>query len=155
MICLFHWNRKTPLWKWPYNNLFYPNLTIRYQKVENGSSHTNSKLLVNLTFWKTEYLIAQLRTGFRQKVYRLKTCPQGVLEAQQEKSKNLIFTTLLWAGPALNPPLNSLPITHSMNHITCWIQGVYTYSLRNINLQIQLTQILRWIPHLRAKIQTT
>ena len=29
-----------------------------------------------------EYLIAQLRTGFRQKVFRLKTCPQGVLEAQ-------------------------------------------------------------------------
>ena len=56
---------------------------------------------------KFEYLIAQLRTGFRQKVFRLKTCPQGVLEAQQEKSKNLIFTTLLWAGPAQNPPLNT------------------------------------------------
>ena len=40
------------------------------------------KLLVNLTGWKTEYLIAQLKTGFRQKVHRLKTCPQGVLEAQ-------------------------------------------------------------------------
>jgi len=77
-----------------------------WPSVENGSLHTNSKLLVNLTFWKTEYLIAQLRTGFRQKVFILKTCPQGVLKVQQEKSKNLIFTTLLWAGPAQNPPLN-------------------------------------------------
>ena len=56
------------------------------QKVENGSSHTNSNLLVNLTFWKTEYLIAQLRTGFRQKVFRLKTCPQ----AQYENSRFLL-----------------------------------------------------------------
>ena len=51
---------------------FYPNLTIRCQKVEKRVSHTNSKLLVNLTFWKTEYLIAQLRTGIWRKVIRLK-----------------------------------------------------------------------------------
>ena len=57
-------------------------LTIRCQKVERGLPHMNSKLLVNLTFWKTEYLIAQLRTGIWQKNIRLKTCPQGVLEAQ-------------------------------------------------------------------------
>ena len=29
-------------------------------------------VLTNLTNWKTEHLIAQLRTGFRQKVFRLK-----------------------------------------------------------------------------------
>ena len=43
------------------------------------------KTTKNLTNSKTEYLIAQLRTGFRQNVLRLKTCPQGVLQAQQEK----------------------------------------------------------------------
>ena len=62
--------------------LFYPNLTIICQKVEKGLSHMHLKLVPNLTGWKTEYLIAQLRTGFRQKVFRLKTCPQGVLQAQ-------------------------------------------------------------------------
>ena len=30
--------------------LLHPNLTIRCQKVENGLPHTNSKVLVNLTF---------------------------------------------------------------------------------------------------------
>ena len=38
--------------------------------------------LVNLTGWKTELLIAQLRAGIWRKVFRLKTCPQGVLQAQ-------------------------------------------------------------------------
>ena len=42
---------------------------------------------------KTEYLIDQLRTEIRQKRFRLKTCPQGVLQAQQEKSGFFIFTT--------------------------------------------------------------
>ena len=36
-------------------------------------------------------MIAQLRTGFRQKLFRLKTCPQGVLQAQQEKSGFFYF----------------------------------------------------------------
>ena len=31
---------------------------------------------------KTEYLIAQLRTGIWQKLIRVKTFPQGVLQAQ-------------------------------------------------------------------------
>jgi hypothetical protein len=39
MICLFHRNRKTLFWKWPKNHLFYPNLTIRCQKIENGSPY--------------------------------------------------------------------------------------------------------------------
>ena len=65
------------------NHLFYPNLTIRCQKIEKGLLHTNSKLyMYKFDRLKTEYLIAQLRTGFRQKVFRLKTCPQGVLQAQ-------------------------------------------------------------------------
>ena len=40
------------------------------------------KVLVNLTGWKTELLIAQLRAGIWQKVFRLKTYPQGVLPAR-------------------------------------------------------------------------
>ena len=40
------------------------------------------KVLVNLTGWKTELLIAQLRAGTWRKVFRLKTCSQGVLPAQ-------------------------------------------------------------------------
>ena len=35
------------------------------------------KVLVNLTGWKTEYLIAQLRKGIWRKVVRLKRYPQG------------------------------------------------------------------------------
>ena len=34
---------------------------------------------------KIEYLIAQLRTDIWKKNFRLKTCPQGVLQAQEEK----------------------------------------------------------------------
>ena len=66
---------------------------------QNGVLHTNSKLLANLTGWKTEYLISQLRAGFEQKLYRLKTCPQGVLQAQYEKS---FFFSFL--------PLSSVPV---------------------------------------------
>ena len=40
------------------------------------------KVLVDLTGWKTELLIAQLRAGIWRKVFRLKTCPQGVLQDQ-------------------------------------------------------------------------
>ena len=40
MTCLFHRNGKRLFWKWPQNHLSYPNLTIRSQKVENGSPHT-------------------------------------------------------------------------------------------------------------------
>ena len=50
----------------------YPNLTTRCGKIEKIVRQTSSKLLVNLTNWKTEYLIAQLRTGFWQKLFRLK-----------------------------------------------------------------------------------
>ena len=34
-----------------------------------------------------------LRTGFQQKRFRLKTCPQVVLQAQEEKLRFWIFTT--------------------------------------------------------------
>jgi hypothetical protein len=81
-IDIFHQNGKMPSFLWLKNNSLYANLTTRCQKVENILLRTNSKLLPNLTGWKTEYLIAQLRTGFQQKVFRLKTCPQGVLQAQ-------------------------------------------------------------------------
>ena len=64
------------------NHLLYPNLTTRCQKVEKIVWLDELKLLANLTGWKTEYLIAQLRTGFQQNLSRLKTCPQGVLHAQ-------------------------------------------------------------------------
>ena len=65
----------------------YPNLTGRCQKIGNIELQMNSKLLINLIFWKLAYLISQLRTGFRKKLFRLKTCPQGVL------LEFLIFTT--------------------------------------------------------------
>ena len=62
-------------------------------------------LLVDLTFWKTEYLIAQLRTGIWRKVIRVKTCPQGVLEAQLEKLEKNIFTRSYFAWLTQNSPL--------------------------------------------------
>ena len=60
-------------------------LTTRCQKFELNLPAHFSSLIINLTVWKTEYLIAQLRTGIRQKVIRLKPCPQGDLQAQWEK----------------------------------------------------------------------
>ena len=53
------------------------------------------------------YLIDQLRTGFRQKLFSLKTCPQVVLQAQQEKSGFLIFTTSTPACISGKWPLNT------------------------------------------------
>ena len=44
------------------------------QKFELNLLAQNCNLLVNLTFWKTEYLIAQLRTRIWWKLIRLKTC---------------------------------------------------------------------------------
>ena len=40
--------------------------------------------------------------------FRLKRCPQGVLEAQKEKSKNFNFTTFLCACPAQDSLLNPI-----------------------------------------------
>ena len=54
----------------------------------------NSKLLTNLPSWKTEYLIAQLRTGFQQKLFRLKKCPHGVLHYYKPTWKNQDFLSL-------------------------------------------------------------
>ena len=73
MICLFHRNEKKrcsgnglkiiySIQPWPSD----------VKKVENRFSHTLLKLLTNLTNWKTEYLIAQLSTGFQQKKFWLK-----------------------------------------------------------------------------------
>ena len=45
---------------------------------------------------------------FQQKVYILKTCPHGVLEAQLEKSRFFIFTTSLCACLTQNGPLKKL-----------------------------------------------
>ena len=49
---------------------------------------------------------AAIRTGFWQTVFSTKTCPQGVLQVQQEKSRCFIFTTLLCACLTENLPLN-------------------------------------------------
>ena len=49
-------------------------------------------------------MIAQLRTGFRQKIFRLKTCPQGVLQAHEEKE----ITTSLLGCVAENSPLKTI-----------------------------------------------
>jgi hypothetical protein len=75
MICLFHRNGKMLFWNGITNHLLHRNLTIRCQKVENGLPDLFSKLLANLIDWKNEYLIAQLRAEFQQKLFRLKTCP--------------------------------------------------------------------------------
>ena len=82
MICLFHRNGKILVWK-----------------IINFNQTRNSKLLVNLTFRKTECLIAQLRTRFRQKVFDSK----HVLKVYFKPK--CFFTILLWACWTQNPPL--------------------------------------------------
>jgi hypothetical protein len=56
------------------------------------------KLITNLVSRKLAYLISQPRTGIQQKVFKLKTCPQVLLQAQFEKYGFGIFTTFL-LGP--------------------------------------------------------
>ena len=106
------------------NNLSWEDTVTAYyiqtwpcQKVENGSPDMFSKLLTNLIGWKIEYLIVQLRTGFRQKLFRLKTCPQGVLQAQQEKSGFLIFTTSTSACISGTWPLNMFGLILKIDRI--------------------------------------
>ena len=52
--------------------------------------HFNQKLVT-----VAEYLIAQLKTGFRQKAFRLKTYPQGLLQGRKSQDFIFIFTTSL------------------------------------------------------------
>ena len=65
------------------------------------------KLLSTLVGWKFAHLISQLMTGIQQKLFRLKTCPQGLLQAQEEKSGFRIFTTSYFACFCKNWPLKS------------------------------------------------
>ena len=60
----------------------------------------------NSTFWKTEYLIAQLRTGIWRKFIRLKTCPQGDPQAK-ENERFFIFTRSYFGWVTQNSPLKS------------------------------------------------
>ena len=69
ILPIFHRNRKMLIFLWLKNHLLYPNLTTRRQKVENIGLQMNSKLLPNLMGLKTEYLIAQLRTGFGSVIF--------------------------------------------------------------------------------------
>ena len=51
-------------------------------------------LLLHQYFTETEKNpLIPLLTGFQQKLFRLKICPQGVLETQEEKFGFWIFTT--------------------------------------------------------------
>ena len=60
----------------------------------------------NLTFWKTEYLIAQLRAWIWQKVIRLKTV---WFSSPSRKNKDFfIFTTSYFGWLTQNSPLNKL-----------------------------------------------
>ena len=51
------------------------------RSLQNRLQHMFLKLLTNLVSWKLAYLISQPRTGIRQKNFRLKTRPLGVLQA--------------------------------------------------------------------------
>ena len=88
---LFFYGYFTEMEKRYFRNCFdhslYPNLTGRCQKIGNIELQTNSYLLIGLIFWKLAYLISQLRTEFRKKLFWLTTCPKGVLLGF------LIFTT--------------------------------------------------------------
>ena len=56
------------------------------------------KLLSNLVGWKLVHLIFQPRTRIWQNFFELKTCPQDVRQAQQEKSGLWIFSTSNYAS---------------------------------------------------------
>ena len=83
MICLFHPNGKT--------QLFYCLKIIYYIQTRCHNCAADEL--------EIEYLIAQLRPGFRQKLFGLRSSPQGILQAQLEKSGFLIFVTSIQAGP--------------------------------------------------------
>ena len=74
--------RKNTILEMALKSFILSKLDHQMSKSWKGSAAHELKLVTNLTGWKTEYLIAQLRTGFRQKVYSIKTCPHGVLQAQ-------------------------------------------------------------------------
>ena len=84
-----------------FDHSLYPNLTGRCQKIGNIELQTNSYLLIDLIFWKLAYLISQLRTEFRKKLFWLKTCPKGVLLGF------LIFTTSVYGCLCEKWPLKS------------------------------------------------
>ena len=78
------------------------------------------------------YLISQIMTGIWQKLFRLKTWPQGVLQAQYEKSIFFIFTTSLCACLAPNSLLKIITTQAGLNYFThsplnCDLQGFLTY----------------------------
>ena len=102
-----------------------------------------------MTFWKTEYLIAQLRTGIWRKVIRLKTCPQGDLQAQWAKQRFFIFTRSYSAWLAQNSPLKKVYrfLTFNLcNFIMLTLQYVVlplkTWKTRSQKLQIFFSVLL-------------
>ena len=106
-------------------NLLRPSLTTRCQKFENWSLQMNSKLLTNLRSWKLAYLISQLRTGFPQKLFRLKTCHQGAIQAQEEKSGFWIFTTSNFVCLREKQPLNSYKLIFAIEYQWPLLNYVY------------------------------
>ena len=64
-------------------------------------------------------------TGIRQKLFRLKTCPQGVLQAQDEKSGFWIFTRSYFACFCENWPLNETDPTDELICVSESIEMLY------------------------------
>jgi hypothetical protein len=80
-----HWIEKKKFWQNSKSWFVYFTETENHHQMSRIWKKVASsfcKVLANLTGWKTEYLIAQLRAGIWRKVFRLKTCPQGKLQAQ-------------------------------------------------------------------------
>ena len=66
--------------------------------------------------WKLVYLISHLRTGFPQKLLRLKTCPQGAVQAQEEKFGFLIITTSNFTSLYEKWPLKSYKLIFTIEY---------------------------------------
>ena len=95
---------KSPLMQnWVFRLGLCPNLTTRCQEFELKLPDHFVKLLTNLAGWKVAYLISQLRTGIWRKLFWLKTCSQGVLQAQ----RNEIYFF----------PLPTLPVRLKIHHL--------------------------------------
>ena len=63
--------RKKTILEMALKSFILSKLDHQMSKSWKGIAAHELKLVLNLTGWKTEYLIAQLRTGFLQKVFRL------------------------------------------------------------------------------------
>ena len=65
-------------------------LDVKKLKTDCQTRFWNYKL-TNLVSWKFAHLISQPRTGIRQNVVWLKTCPHGLFQAQKENPDFLFY----------------------------------------------------------------